>query len=46
MSIKSPIASNNNFAPALNYINTQIQVKFNGSRLKQDEITFTHISKW
>ena len=41
-SIKPPAASNESLAPALNYINTKLRVKFDGSCLKQDELTFTH----
>ena len=36
-SIKPPAASNNSRAPALNYISTKIQVKFNGSCLRQEK---------
>ena len=35
-SIKPPAAS-----PTLNYINTKLRVKFNGSYLKQDKVTYT-----
>ena len=41
-SIKSSAASNISLAPALNYINTKIKVKFNGNCLKQENVTFTH----
>ena len=41
-SIKHPAASNNSLAPALNHILTKLQVKFGGSCLKLDKITFTH----
>ena len=41
-SIKAPPASNNSLAPVLNYISTKLQVKFNGSCLKQDKVTFAH----
>ena len=39
-SIKPPAASNS-LAPSLNYINTNVQVNFDGSCLKQEKITFT-----
>ena len=29
-------------SPALNYVNTKIQVQFHGSCLKQDKLTFNH----
>ena len=41
-SIKSSPASNNNLTPGFNYINTRARVKFNGTCLKQDKVTFTH----
>ena len=41
-SIKPPAASNDTLVPALNYIITELQVKFDGSCLKQDKTTFTH----
>ena len=41
-SIESPGVSNNSLAPALNYINAKLQVKFYGSSLKQGKITLTH----
>ena len=41
-SIKPPATSNNSLAPALNYINTKLRVKFDGNYLKQDEATFTY----
>ena len=37
-SIKSP----NSLTPALNYYGTKTRVKFTGSCLKQDKITYTH----
>ena len=40
--IKPPTTSDNNLAPALNYIGNKITVKFDGGCLKQDKITFTH----
>ena len=36
-----PSVSNNSLATALNYINTTMRVKFDGSCLKQDKVTFT-----
>ena len=41
-SIKPPAASNNSFAPTLNYINAKIQAKLDGSCLKQGKVAFTH----
>ena len=42
-SIKSPITSNNSLAPVLSYIGIKKKIeKFDGSCLKQDEVTFTH----
>ena len=41
-SIKSPGVSNNSLAPALNYINAKLRVKFYGSSLKQGKIILTH----
>ena len=41
-SIKSPSTSVNSLAPSLTYIGTKRRVKFVGSCLKQDEITFIH----
>ena len=41
-SINPPAARNNSLAPALNYINTKSWVKFNGSCLKQEKVTFTY----
>ena len=41
-SIKPLIASNDSLAPALNYINSKLQVKVDGSCLKQDKFTFTN----
>ena len=41
-STKLPAISNNSIDLALNYINTKLQVKFDGSCLKQGRVTFTH----
>ena len=41
-SIKPPSTSDNSLAPSLSYIGTRKRVKFVGSCLKQDKITFTH----
>ena len=41
-SIKPLTTSDNSLAPSLNYISTKTRVKFVGSCLKQDKITFTH----
>ena len=40
--IKPPFTSNNRLAPSLDYFINKIKVKFNGSCLKQDKITYTH----
>ena len=40
--IKPPTTSNNSLAPSLGYFINKIKVKFNGSCLKQDKITYTH----
>ena len=39
---KTPTTSNNRLAPSLDYFINKIKVKFNGSCLKQDKITYTH----
>ena len=41
-SIKAPNTSDNSLAPGLNYIGNKVRVKFVGSCLKQDKITYTH----
>ena len=41
-SIKPPFAPNNFLTPSLNYVGTKIRVKFSGSCLKQDKVTYTH----
>ena len=41
-SIGYPTTSNNSLTPSLNHINTKIRVKFDGSYLKQEKLTFTH----
>ena len=41
-SITPPSASNNFLSSSLNYLDTKIRVKFSGSCLKQDKITYTH----
>ena len=42
-SIKHPSTSDNSLKLGINYIgNTKIQLEFNGSRLKQEKITFNH----
>ena len=40
--VKHPVTFNNSLAPAVNYINTKTQVKFDDSCLKQDKVTFIH----
>ena len=40
--IEPPNTSDNSLAPALSYIGNKTRVKFDGSCLKQDKITFTH----
>ena len=39
-SIKPPTTSDNSLAPSLNYIGTKTRVKFFGSCLKRDKVTF------
>ena len=41
-SIKPPAASTNSLAPALNYVSTKFQIKFDGSISKQDKVTEKH----
>ena len=41
-SINPRTTSNNSLAPALGYFGNKVRVKFDGSCLKQDKITFTH----
>ena len=41
-SITPPSAANNFLTPSLNYLGTKIRVKFSGSCLKQDKVTYTH----
>ena len=40
--IKPPTTSNNSLASKLSYFGTKARVKFNGSCLKQDKITYTY----
>ena len=39
--IRSPTTSNNSLSPKLKWCNSKIKVKFKGSYLKQDKVTFT-----
>ena len=39
---KPPTIPDNSLAPSLDYMNTKASVKFNGTCLKEDKITFTH----
>ena len=41
-SMKPPTTSDNSFTPALNYYRTKTRVKFTGSCLKQQKISYTH----
>ena len=41
-SIKPPSAPDNFLTPSLNYLGTKIRVKFSGSCLKQDKVTYTY----
>ena len=41
-SIKPPSAPNNFLTSSLNYLGTKIRVKFSGSCLKQDKVTYAH----
>ena len=40
--IKPPTTSSNSLARKLCYFGTKTRIKFNGSCLKQDKITYTH----
>ena len=40
-SITPPSAANNFLTPSLNYLGTKIRVRFSGSCLKQDKVTYT-----
>ena len=40
--IKPPATPDNGLASALNYVGTKTRVKFDGSCLRQDKITFNH----
>ena len=40
--IKPPSAPNNFLTSSLNYLDNKIRVKFCGSSLKQDKVTYTH----
>ena len=40
--IKPPITPNNSLDPKLHYVDNKIRVKFDGSYLKQNKITYTH----
>ena len=42
-SIKSPSSPQNFVNPSLNFLGTNIRVSFNGSCLKQDKTTYTHV---
>ena len=41
-SIRAPTTSNNIINASLNYVGSKIRVKFKGSCLKQDKISFNH----
>ena len=41
-SITHPSVTNNFLNPSLNYLDNKTRIKFSGSCLKQDEITYTH----
>ena len=41
-SIKPPSAPNNFVTPSLKYLGTKTRVKFSGSCLKQDKVTYNH----
>ena len=41
-SIKPPSAPNNFLTPSLDYLGTKTRVKFSGSCLKQDKVTYNH----
>ena len=42
MKVLQSIAANNFLTPSLNYLGTKIRVRFSGSCLKQDKVTYTH----
>ena len=42
-SINSITASNFIIIPSLDYVGAKVRVKFNGSCLRQDKITYTHV---
>ena len=41
-SINTPCTCNNSFSPGLSYVGNKVRVKFDGSCIKQDEITFNN----
>ena len=41
-SIKPPPATSNSLSSALNYIHAKMQIKINGSCLKEETLTFNH----
>ena len=41
-SITPPSTANNVLTPSLNYLGTKIRVRFSGSCLKQDKVTYAH----
>ena len=41
-SINPPSTTDNSLARSLNHVGTKTRLKFDGSCLKQDQITFTH----
>ena len=43
-SIKPSTTSDNILTPALNYYGNRVSVKFNGNRLRQQKVSYTHLN--
>ena len=43
-SIKPSTTSDNILTPALNYYGNRVRVKFNGNRLRQQKVSYTHLN--
>ena len=43
-SIKPPTTSDNILTPALNYYGNKVRVKFTGSCLRQQNVSYTHLN--
>ena len=44
-SIKPPTTSDNILIPALNYYGNKVRVKFTGSCLRQQKVSYTHLNR-